>query len=260
MKQPAELAPAKAGCLIRLRSSTEALKRAEQTIADFVLADPTSVIQMSISELAQDLVAPSEFIHEKITFHDRTADLTDKIFQANLNAVESTRRSLDPDRVDVAAASLTGARKIEIYGAVYSYFTALDAKHKFLRLGLIADAYGDGHLQAMGAAALSKKDVAIGISHSGSSRDVVEALTIARQAGASVIAITNFSPSPITRAADVVLLTAAPETPLGVEVLTSRIAQLCVIDVLAATVAIRLGESCLQYIRKASDAIKKKRY
>ena len=290
-RQPAtQFVPSKAGCLIRLKSAVEALKPAEQTIAQFVLADPGSVIQMSISELAQradvgestvvrfcralgysgyqefklrvaqDIVEPSEFIHEKISFQDRTDEIAAKIFQANLKVVEDTRRSLDPGRIDAAAGLLAAARRIEIYGVSYSYFTALDLKHKLLRLGRIADAYGDGHLQAMGASSLSKEDVAIGISHSGSTRDVLDALGIARQAGARVIAITNFSPCPLTRIADVVLLTAAADTPLGGEVLTSRIAQLCVIDVLSAAIAVRLGEGCLQFIQRASEAIKKKRY
>ncbi len=290
MKPPTQLAPNKAGCLIRLKSAVEAMKPAEQTIAQYVLADPVSVIQMSISELAQkadvgestivrfcravgytgyqefklrlaqDVVQPSEFIHEKIGFQDRTEDLLSKIFQTNLKVVEDTRRSLDPGKIDAATQILATARRIEIYGVSHSFFTALDLKHKMLRLGRIADAYSDSHLQAMGASALSPEDVAIGISHSGSTRDVLDALTIARENGARVIAITNFSPCPITRVADVVLLTAATDTPLGGEVLTSRIAQLCVIDVLSAAVAIRLGESCLQYIQRASEAIKKKRY
>jgi DNA-binding MurR/RpiR family transcriptional regulator len=112
----------------------------------------------------------------------------------------------------------------------------------------------------MAAVSLRKGDVAIGISHSGSTKDVVDALTAARKAGATTIAITNFSPSPITKVADIVLLTAAPESAFGGEVLTSRIAQLCVVDVLSVTVAITLGEKCLGLIEKTSEAVKKKRY
>jgi DNA-binding MurR/RpiR family transcriptional regulator len=112
----------------------------------------------------------------------------------------------------------------------------------------------------MAAAALGKRDVAIGISHSGSTKDVVDALAAARRSGAVTIAVTNFSPSPLTKAADMVLLTASPDTPLGGEVLTSRIAQLCVIDVLAVAVAVALGEKCLDFIRRTSEAVKSKRY
>ena len=165
-----------------------------------------------------------------------------------------------PEMVEVAAQALAHSRRVDIYGVGYSSFTALDAKLKFVRLGLIADAYGDAHLQVMAAASLSAQDVAIGISNSGSTKDVVDALLTARKSGATTVAITNFSPSPITRASDVVLLTASPESPLGGEVLTSRIAQLCVLDVLSTAIAVTLGEGCLDLIKKTSEAVKKKRY
>lgn len=290
MGKTKHVAPMKAGCLLRIKSASEMFKPAEKAVGDFVLHHPEQVMHMSVSEaardigvgestvirfcralgykgyqefklrLAQDLVEPVEFIHENITFKDSTAELAQKVFQTNIQAVGDTMKALDPQMVEVAARNLADAGKVDIYGVGYSSFTALDAKLKFVRLGLIADAYGDAHLQAMAAASLRKGDVAIGISHSGSTRDVVDALMAARKSGASTIAITNFSPSPITRVADVVLLTASPESPLGGEVLTSRIAQLCVLDVLSVALAITLGESCLELINKTSEAVKKKRY
>jgi DNA-binding MurR/RpiR family transcriptional regulator len=268
----------------------EGFKPSERTVAEFVLEHAERVMQTSISEaardigvgestiirfchalgykgyqefklrLAQDLVEPVEFIHENISFTDRTEELAQKVFQTNIKAVEDTMKSLDPEMVEVAAKALAGARKIDIYGVGYSSFTALDAKLKFVRLGLFADAYGDAHLQVMAAASLSAGDVALGISHSGSTKDVADALTVARKAGATIVSITNFSPSPITRVSDVVLLTASPESPLGGEVLTSRIAQLCVIDVLSVALAVTLGERCLELIKKTSEAVKMKRY
>jgi DNA-binding MurR/RpiR family transcriptional regulator len=283
------LAPSKAGCLIRIKSAIETFKPAERVIADFVLDNAEHVVQMSISQLArdanvgestiirfcralaykgyqefklrlaQDLVEPVEYIHENISFEDSIDELAQKIFQTNAKAVEDTKKALDSEMVEVAAKALAMARRIDIYGVGYSFFTALDAKYKFARLGLIADAHGDAHLQIMAAASLSRKDVAIGISHSGSTKDVMDALNRARKSKATILAITNFSPSPITKISDAILLTASPETPLGGEVLTSRIAQLCVIDVLSVAVAVALGEKCLDFIQKTSEAIRRKR-
>jgi DNA-binding MurR/RpiR family transcriptional regulator len=283
-------APMKAGSLIRIKSAIESFKPSERAVAEFVLENPEQVMHMSISEasqnigvgestiirfcrvlgykgyqdfklrLAQDLVEPVHYIHENVSFEDNAKDLAQKVFQTNLQAVENTMKVLDPEMVEVAAKLLTTARRIDIYGVGYSSFTAKDAKLKLARLGLIVDSYGDAHLQAMAAVSLTKSDVVIGISHSGSTKDVVDSLLVARKTGAVTIAITNFSPSPITRAADIVLLTAAPESTFGGEVLTSRIAQLCVVDVLSVTVAITLGEKCLALIEKTSEAVKKKRY
>jgi DNA-binding MurR/RpiR family transcriptional regulator len=290
MAKTRHIAPERAGCLLRIKSAAEIFKPAEKSVADFVLAHPGEVMHMSVSEaardigvgestvirfcrslgykgyqefklrLAQDLVEPVEFIHENISFNDSTSDLAQKVFQTNIQAVGDTMKALDPQMVEVAAKKLSEAGRVDIYGVGYSSFTALDAKLKFVRLGLVADAYGDAHLQVMAAASLRKSDVAIGISHSGSTKDVVDALSLARKAGATTISITNFSPSPITRVSDVVLLTASPESPLGGEVLTSRIAQLCVLDVLSVALAVTLGDGCLDLIRKTSEAVKKKRY
>lgn len=281
---------ARQGCLGRIRSARTGLKPAEGAVADFVLANGDRVMHMSVSEaardvgvgeatvirfcralgyrgyqefklrLAQDLVEPVAFIHENITFSDTPAEIATKVFQTNLRAVEDTKRALDPAMVEVAALAIGSARRVDIYGVGYSYFSALDAKLKFARFGLTADAFGDPHLQVMSAVSLRQGDVAIGISHSGSTRDVVDALVPARKAGATTVAITNFSPSPITRSADVVLLTASPESVLGGEVLTSRIAQLCVLDVLSVAVAIQMGEGVLSLIERTSEAVRKKRY
>jgi DNA-binding MurR/RpiR family transcriptional regulator len=285
-----QLAPLQAGCLIRIKSAMESFKPSERMVAEFALENAEQVMQMSISEasqnigvgestiirfcralgykgyqdfklrLAQDLVEPVHYIHENVNFDDNPKDLAKKVFQTNLKAVENTMKALDPEMVEVAAKFLADARRIDIYGVGYSSFTAHDAKLKLARLGLIVDAYGDAHLQAMAAVSLRQGDAAIGISHSGSTKDVVDALTAARKAGATTIAMTNFCPSPITKVADIVLLTAAPESAFGGEVLTSRIAQLCVVDVLSVTVAITLGEKCLTLIEKTSEAVKKKRY
>ncbi len=231
----------------------------ESTVMRFCRAIDYKGYQEFKLRLAQDLVKPIAYIHEKIKFSDSIAQLAQKTFQANRSAVENTQKALDPEMIEVAANALAGARRIDTYGAGYSYFTAMDAKLKFTRLGLLAAAYGDAHLQAMAAATLTRQDVAIGVSHSGSIKDVADALSLARKSGAMTIAITNFSPSQFTKVSDVVLLTASPESPLGGEALTSRIAQLCVIDVLSVAVAVAIGEGCLDLIKKTSEAVKKRR-
>jgi DNA-binding MurR/RpiR family transcriptional regulator len=287
---PSPATPTRTGCLLRIRGAKENLKPAERAVADFVLANADRVMYMSVSEaardigvgeatvirfcrtlgyggyqefklrLAQDLVEPVEYIHANISFADGPGELARKVFQTTLRAVEDTMKALDPRAVEVAANAIAAARHIDIYGVGYSSLTALDAKLKLRRLGLMADAHGDAHLQIMAASLLAAGDVAIGISHSGSTKDVVESLLQARRSGAATVAITNFSPSPITRAADVVLLTASAESPLGGEVLSSRIAQLCVIDVLSVMAAVTVGERCLTLIEKTSQAVRKKRY
>jgi DNA-binding MurR/RpiR family transcriptional regulator len=284
------LTPASAGCLIRIQSAIATFRPSERTIAEFILAHREQVIRMSISELArdanvgestvirfcraagfggyqelklrlaQDLAQPAHYVHEAISFSDTVEELSQKIFQSNRVALDNTSRSLDPKMVEVAAAAAARAGRIAVYGVVGSFHSAVIASLSLMRLGLAAEAFGEGHLQAMSAASLHPGDLAIGISHTGSTRDVVDALTLAHETGATTLAITNYSPSPITKAADIVLLTASWETPFAGESMGSAIAQLCALDVFSAAVAVQLGEPCVKHIEKLALAVKGKRY
>jgi DNA-binding MurR/RpiR family transcriptional regulator len=288
--QTAHLTPAAAGCLNRIRSAIATFRPSERSIAEFILAHQEEVIRMSISELArdadvgestvirfcraagfggyqelklrlaQDLAQPANYVHAAVSFSDTVEELSQKIFQSNRVALDNTARSVDPKMVEVAAAAAVRAGRIALYGVAGSFYSAAAAKLRLMRLGLAAEAFGEGHLQALSAAGLRPGDLAIGISHSGSTRDVVDALTLAHEAGATTTAITNYSPSPITKVADIVLLTASWETPFAGESLGSAISQLCTLDVFSAAIAIQLGESCVQTIEKLVMAVKEKRY
>ena len=125
---------------------------------------------------------------------------------------------------------------------------------------LLAPGLVDPHLQAMSAATLGPQDVAVGISHSGSTKDVVDSVSRAKAAGATVICITHHARSPITRVADIKLLTASSESPLGSGAIRSKIAQLHVLDVLFTGVVMRMRERALEYTEKTAEAVLDKLY
>lgn len=162
--------------------------------------------------------------------------------------------------LEKAVDAIINARKIQFYGVGASGYTALDAKYKFMRLGLNVDANLDAHIQAISAVSLTDKDVAVGISFSGSTKDTVETCRLAKEAGAKVIAITNYARSPITSVADIVLLTSAKETPLRSGALTSKIAQLHILDLLYTAVAVKLKDRAVQELNKTAKAVLKKLY
>ena len=126
---------------------------------------------------------------------------------------------------------------------------------KFTRLGLNADSYGDAHLQAMAAALLGKGDVAIGISHSGTTSETIAALDAARGRGATTVAVTNFPVSPLAREADLVLTTAARETSLRSGATASRIAALTVVDCLYIAVAQRNLPRARKAVKETRQAV-----
>ena len=113
-----------------------------------------------------------------------------------------TKKVLNYDSLTNVCESIIAANKIVVFGLGNSASVALDASHKLLRAGCNAFSYSDNHMQAIAASHLKKGDVAIGISHSGSSKDIVDALSTAKKAGATTVCITNSGKSPIQKHSD----------------------------------------------------------
>ena len=122
------------------------------------------------------------------------------------------------------------ANNIYVIGLGNSASVAIDAAHKLLRLGLNACPYTDNHMQIIALAHANNKSVVIAISHSGSSKDIVQALQLSKQNGSTTIAITNMGKSPIDKVSDIMLHTVSDETNYRILGLNSRIAQLSIID------------------------------
>jgi len=205
--------------------------------------------------LAKEVIAPEKQIHEVIEKGDDVVMIKKKVFQSNIQALYDSIEVCDDGQLKKAVDAIANARLIEFYGTGGSGAVALDAHHKLLKLGIKSFTYSDPVLQAMSASVLTKLDVVIAISHTGSNTDVLDALKIAKEAGATIICITNSSKSPITKISDIVLQTASKETLFRTDAISSRIAQLTIIDILVASVATQQYElyySNLQKTRKST--------
>jgi DNA-binding MurR/RpiR family transcriptional regulator len=141
-----------------------------------------------------------------------------------------------------------------------SGFIALDAHHKMFKTGIPSAAYLDAHMQIISAGFLGQEDVAVGISHSGSTKDIIQSLKHAKKAGAKTIALTSYMNSPITKAADIALYVAAMETTFRGEAMAARIAQLCLMDLLIVGVSLLRQEVSFQALEKIRQSISLKRY
>jgi RpiR family carbohydrate utilization transcriptional regulator len=275
---------------VRLQGAYSTLRAAEQRVADFILKHPDDLIYLTVTELAErtntsestvvrlcqkigykgyqefkivlarDLVGPATEIYAAIEPSDDLATIKNKVFQANAQALRDTLEVLDDIQLQLAVDTIAGARRLEIYGVGGSSPLALDAYHKFVKLGVAAVALSDGDLMAMSSSLLGQGDVALGISHTGASRDVTDALGRAKRHGAGTICITHRSSSPITKVSDVVLVTAAQQTAFRSDASSSRIAQLAVIDTLYVGVAHKNHGRSLEMIERTREATAAKRY
>jgi DNA-binding MurR/RpiR family transcriptional regulator len=261
--------------LITVRGAMPNLRPAEQRVGELVLADPAGVSESSITAVArrcqtsettvlrfcraiglagypelrialaraalweESEQAPGQPTTGQIDPGDSLADVVAKITYADERAIADTGAALDLDVLERAVEAVAGARRVDIYGIAASGLVAADLHQKLHRIGRISFVWSDPHLALTSAAVLAADDVAVGISHTGTTVDTVDALRVAKGRGATTIAITNFAGSPIAEQADLLLTTAARETTFRSGAMSSRIAQLALVDCLFAGVAQR---------------------
>lgn len=173
-----------------------------------------------------------------IAVDDPLADVVAKLAQEEAQTLADTAAGLDLTQLAAAVAALAGARRIDVYGIGASSLVGQDLVQKLQRIGLIAHAHGDPHLAVTSAVQLRAGDVAVAITHSGSTGDVIEPLRTAFERGATTIAVTGRPNAPVAHYADHVLATsAARETELRPAAMSSRTSQLLVVDCLFVAVA-----------------------
>ncbi|NLG84898.1 MAG: MurR/RpiR family transcriptional regulator [Firmicutes bacterium] len=271
--------------LLKIRGLYPSLRPAERKVADYVLANAAAVVLLSSTELgertgtsdatvvkfsqrlgfrgyqefkialAAEVSGQATAVFGEVERDDDLAVIRDKVFAANLEALNDTRRVLDPAVLEKVVEAILAAPQVCFYGVGASGLVALDAQQKFMRIGLICHAYSDSHLQVTQAALLGRGDVAIGISHSGQTKDTVEVITLARANGAVTVALTNFPRSALATAADYTLLTSTRETAFRSGAIASRLAQLSVIDVLFTAVAVRRFDRSMAFLDRTRRAV-----
>lgn len=261
----------------------------EKKIADYVLGNPKNIIHLTINQIADELnlaestvfrfcqrlgfkgfqafkislaaevVTPLKDIHEQIEEGDSVKSVTEKVFHSNLKTLEDTLQIIDGDAFEAAVSAIMRAGKIEFFGNGGSASVAMDGYHKFIRLGLHVAMNLDSHIQLMSASQLTDLDIAIVISHSGSTTDVLDVLRVLKEKNVTIICLTNFAKSPLSKEADIALYTVSEETDFRSEALSSRIAQLSLIDALYTNVMIARQDKGKQSLQDMREAMSHKR-
>ncbi len=265
---------------MRINREYPAMNPTERWLCDFIMQNSGRIAHMTITEaaeccevseasfvrlaqklgyrgfqamklrIAQDVSDPSLQIHEVAQPGDSVEQIVDKVFRSSQIALRDTQKVLEQESVEQAIRAITNCDRLVFYGVGGSSAVALDAQPKFLKIGYLPLAFCDENIQAMSAVVLRQNDVAVGISHSGESRATLEAIRLAHRAGATVIAITNYSRSPILKYSDIVLYTSSPETAMKSDALASRIAQFAIIDALFVGVAFEKQDQSARNLQK----------
>ena len=273
----------------KIRSLYSAMGPAEKRIADYILADTQGIIGYSVTELAEKCgcgdatvvrfsrrigfdgfqalkigiageIGSTSSIGTEIKKDDSCFEKFKKRITDISLSLQSTESVLDEQTLEKAAKTIMNARRIAVFGLGNSAAIAMDAAHKFLRLGLDAQSCTDNHMQAIIASHLDRKSVAIGISHSGSSKDIVDALRLSKIGGATTICVTNFGSSPIVEASDISIFTKSEETKHSILGMSSRIAQLTIFDAIYTYIVIHSDKEAVQAIYNTEFALQNKKY
>lgn len=254
---------------LRLRELRTSLTPVEKTIGEYILKNKEQIPRLSIRELARNShssgasvlrfcktlgfdsyrdfivgvtaalgsVNKNDSEYTDIQPGDDLQTIINNISLNNCKSIEDTMNVIDRDAIAEAVKLLRHAIRVDFYGVGASGLVCIDAQQKFSRIGKTCFAYTDGHNQLTAASLLTSGDVAVLISNSGDTLDILETLDIAKQSGASIIAITRYVKSALAIQADVVLSISTPEITIRSGAMGSRIAMLNIIDILFAGVA-----------------------
>ena len=279
--------------LDRIKASLPSLAPAEQRVGKLVLQDPRAFANLPVTQLADraHVSKPTvvrfcrsvgydglsdfklklagsvsegvPFIHRSVDADDKTTDVMVKVIDNTVAAFLKYRNDASASALDQAVKALaethSTGKRIEFYGVGNSGIVAQDAQHNFFRLGMNTIAYSDGHMQVMSASMLGQGDCAVVISNSGRTRDLMDACDIAKKRGATTIVITA-SGSPLATAGQIHLTADHPESYDRYSPMVSRLMHLLIIDILATTVALRIGETLQPALREMKNNLRNKRY
>ncbi|WP_261130888.1 MurR/RpiR family transcriptional regulator [Bacillus sp. Marseille-Q3570] len=269
-----------------INSYFPALTKSEQKVADIVMQQLDQVIYYSVTDLADaaevgettvlrfcrkiGLKGYQEFklaiakdLANKTGDESGNAvqnDLFTTISSYTIDAIHETVSMNSEEAINKAIDMIDQASSVHFFGVGTSGLTALDAKNRFLRIGRRVDAVIDPHLQSMTAATLSENDLVVGITVSGSTKDTIDSLKIAKENGAKTIAVTYHARSPITKIADAVLINGGKESPLEGSSLAAKISQLFVIDLLCTGLALKHKQESLEMKEKTAQSVVNKIY
>ncbi|AHF74254.1 Phosphogluconate repressor HexR RpiR family [Candidatus Sodalis pierantonius str. SOPE] len=271
--------------LEKINTHLELLSKSERKVAEVILLSPQTAIHSSIAilartadvseptvnrfcrrlgskgypdfklHLAQSLANGTPYVNRNVDEDDSVDSYTHKIFESAMASLEQVKNSLDIATVNRAVDLLTQAKKISFFGLGASAAVAHDAMNKFFRFNIPVVYSEDIVLQRMSCMNSSEGDVVVLISHTGRTKMLVELSALARENDATVIAITS-PRSPLALEASLTLALDVPEDTDMFMPMTSRLAQLTLIDVLATGFTLRRGAKFRDNLKRVKDALK----
>lgn len=241
--------------LLHLRQGLPGYSPTLQKLGDFILTDPQKVLYLTITELARETdtseasvtrlcrhLGCKGYTEFKMALaldvqHNQPAaiasgDSIDMLVEETVQALRDTGKFINREVLQSAVEALHQAKTIQIYGVAASAITGEYLHYRLLRLGKSAQLFGDMHRAAMNASTLREGDLVIAISASGSTKDVMHVVKLAKKQNARVLMLSNTLRSPMGSLADMLLVAARPEGPFNAGALSGKAGAMLLVEVL----------------------------
>ena len=272
-----------------IRQNYESFTEREKRIADYLLNDNNDIIEMSAKEIgdATNTSAPTVVRFskklgfsslnemkiklsislsnsknkEEFEYLDRdlsTKSIISGVKQSIHTIIDETVNLISECELDNAIDLLSKAKNIYVFSVGVSNLVGLDLYYKMSRINKRCIAHSDTHLQITSSALMEEGDVAVAISYSGDTKEVILCAENAKKNNIPLIVITKASiNNSLEEYSDVTLHVPFVEKSLREGAMTSRISQLAIIDMLFLGIA----RSNIKYVEEkllvTRDAVKK---
>lgn len=277
-----------------IRSRYNALSKVQKNIADYILNNKSEVVRITISELAQkcNVSEPTviRFInkldyssyqtfridmagelskettnsstegikiegYQNIEANDDIEAVKQKVIASSACAISDLKNIINNDDLNKAVNLISEANSILFYGSGGSSVIAMDAYHKFMRIGKKVSFDLNSHFSLIKTYHLESKDVVVLISHTGESREVLECAENAKKKGCKIIGITSYLNSDLAKISDVVLFSSTYDLKYYTDAMVSRLIQLVIVDMIFISVSLKMGDESKKMIGKSREAI-----
>ncbi|WP_153448169.1 MurR/RpiR family transcriptional regulator [Vibrio algicola] len=275
--------------LEKIQKNLDIFSKSERKVAEVIIESPQTAIHSSIAtlakiadvseptvnrfcrrldtkgfpdfklHLAQSLANGTPYVNRNVEESDGPEAYTHKIFESTMACLDVAKNSIDPFQINRAVDLLIQAKRISFFGLGASSSVAKDAQNKFIRFNIPTSCFDDPLMQRMSCINCAENDVVVLISHTGRTKSQVEIAHLAKENGATVIAITAKA-SPLEQVCSLSISLDVQEDTDVYMPMASRIVQMTVIDVLATGFTLRRGSGFRDNLKRVKDALKASRY
>lgn len=254
-----------------INQTREAVEMDIHTMAKKCFCSPATIVRIckkngfsGFKELKQALWNDMNFSKQLMQVNldepsgEKIPNIVANVLNTNIMAIQNIYNLLDFDELDRIVALLLSQRYVYLYGIGASFLVAKDFQQKLERINKRTFLYEDIHLQLISSTNLEPGDVAIIVSYSGITKEIIEIAQNVKMCGGKIIAITKYGTNKLSSMSDFNLFVPMLEKPLRVGASSSRVSQLSVVDIVYNTYISLEKDKSMEKILSTNKLLEKK--